>query len=177
MKRPVMVMPSVLLGLALVLAGCGGTSTSSGTSSKVSVTPPTSLIKSGTLTDCVDIEYSPMEFFSSASVTDPNQAVGFDVEGARAVAKAFGLQLQIKNTGFDALIPDLTAGRCDIVWTALFVSEKRLAGADAVPYIATGHVVLVAKGDPQNIQTLDDLCRKQVSVQTGAGLAQRIHSQ
>src|SRR5439155_20424503 len=144
MKRPFMVMPSVLLGLALVLVGCGGTSTSSGTSSKVSVTPPTSLIKSGTLTDCFDIEYSPMEFFSSASVTDPNQAVGFDVEGARAVAKAFGLQLQIKNTGFDALIPDLTAGRCDIVWTALFVSQKRLAVADAVPYMATGHVVMVA---------------------------------
>src|SRR5256884_9830136 len=139
MKRPLMVMPSVLLGLALVIAGCGGTSTASGTnpSSKVSVTPPTSLIKAGTLTDCVDIEYSPMEFFSSASVTDPNQAVGFDVEGARAVAKAFGLQLQIKNTGFDALIPDLTAGRCDIVWTALFVSEKRLPGAPSLPYMST----------------------------------------
>ena len=177
MKRPLIVMPSVLLGLALVIAGCGGTSTASGTSSKVSVTPPTSLIKSGTLTDCVDIEYSPMEFFSSASVTDPNQAVGFDVEGARAVAKAFGLQLQIKNTGFDALIPDLTAGRCDIVWTALFVSEKRLAVADAVPYMATGHVVMVPKGNPKNIKTLDDLCGKKVSIQTGGVVEQRINAQ
>ncbi len=177
MKRSLMVMPSVLLGLALVLVGCGGTSTSSGTSSKVSVTPPTSLIKSGTLTDCVDIEYSPMEFFSSASVTDPNQAVGFDVEGARAVAKAFGLQLQIKNTGFDALIPDLTAGRCDIVWTALFVSQKRLAVADAVPYMATGHVVMVPKGNPKNIKTLDDLCGKKVSIQTGGVVEQRINEQ
>src|SRR5438046_5016101 len=139
MKRPLIVMPSVLLGLALVIAGCGGPSTASGTSSKVSVTPPTSLIKSGTLTDCVDIEYSPMEFFSSASVTDPNQAVGFDVEGARAVAKAFGLQLQIKNTGFDALIPDLTAGRCDIVWTALLVSDKPLAAADSLHFMRARH--------------------------------------
>src|ERR1700704_5605299 len=125
-----MIMPSVLLAVALATAACGGSSTSTGpgASTKVSVTPPTSLIKSGTLTDCVDIEYSPMEYFASASVTDPNQAVGFDVDGARAVAKAFGLQLQIKNTGFDALIPDLTAGRCDIVWTALFISQKRLGG-------------------------------------------------
>src|SRR5207247_6779768 len=47
MKRPLMVMPSVLLGLALVIAGCGGTSTSgTNPSSKLSVTPPTSLIKS-----------------------------------------------------------------------------------------------------------------------------------
>src|SRR5256714_13228294 len=137
MKRPLMVMPSVLLGLALVIAGCGGTSTASGTnpSSKVSVTPPTSLIKAGTLTDCVDIEYSPMEFFSSASVTDPNQAVGFDVEGARAGPKAFGLPTQIKNTRLDALIPDLTAGRCAIEWTPPFPSAKRLAGGDGRCYL------------------------------------------
>jgi polar amino acid transport system substrate-binding protein len=178
MKRPFMLMSSIVL-LALVTAACGGTSAATGASpsSKVSVTPPTSLIKSGTLTDCVDIEYSPMEFFSSASVTDPNQAAGFDVDGARAVARAFGLQLQIKNTGFDALIPDLTAGRCDIVWTALFVSPKRLAVADAVPYMATGHVVMVPKGNPKNIKTLDDLCGKKVSIQTGGVVEQRVNEQ
>ena len=179
MKRSLLAMPSVLLAVALATAGCGGSSTSAGTSAstKVSVTPPTSLIKSGTLTDCVDIEYPPMEYFASASVTDPNQAVGFDVDGARAVAKAFGLQLQIKNTGFDALIPDLTAGRCDIVWTGLFVSAKRLAVADAVPYMATGHVVMVPKGNPKNIKTLDDLCGKKVSIQTGGVVEQRVNAQ
>lgn len=178
MKRPVMVMPSIVL-LALVIAACGGTSTSTGASpsSQVTVSPPTSLLKAGQLTDCVDIEYSPMEYFASASVTDPNQAVGFDVDGARAVAKAFGLQLQIKNTGFDALIPDLTAGRCDIVWTALFVSQKRLAVADAVPYMATGHVVMVPKGNPKNIKSLDDLCGKKVSIQTGGVVEQRVNAQ
>src|SRR3984893_3713622 len=133
MKRPLMVMPSVLLAVALAPAACGSsTSTGTGATTKVSVTPPTSLIKSATLTDCVDIEYSPMEYFASASVTDPNQAIGFDVDGARAVARAFGLQLQIKNTGFDALIPDLTAGRCDIVWTARFVSARAAGGAGGV---------------------------------------------
>jgi polar amino acid transport system substrate-binding protein len=174
-----MIMPAVLLAVALATAACGGSSTSTGpgTSTKVSVSPPTSLIKSGTLTDCVDIEYSPMEFFASAGVTDPNQAVGFDVEGARAVAKAFGLQLQIKNTGFDALIPDLTAGRCDIVWTALFVSQKRLAVADAVPYMATGHVIMVPKGNPKSIKSLNDLCGKKVSIQTGGLVEQKINEQ
>jgi polar amino acid transport system substrate-binding protein len=174
-----MILPSLLLAVALATAACGGSSTSAGpgASTKVSVSPPTSLIKSGTLTDCVDIEYSPMEFFSSAGVTDPNQAVGFDVEGARAVAKAFGLQLQIKNTGFDALIPDLTAGRCDIVWTALFVSQKRLAVADAVPYMATGHVIMVPKGNPKSIKSLNDLCGKKVSIQTGGLVEQKINEQ
>jgi len=167
----------LLIALVAITAACGGTTSSPGSQTKVSVSPPTSLLKSGELSDCVDIEYSPMEYFASAGVTDPNQAVGFDVEGARAVAKAFGLTLNVRNTGFDALIPDLTAGRCDIVWTALFISQKRLAVADAVPYMATGHVIMVAKGNPKNIKSLDDLCGKKVSIQTGGLVEQRINDQ
>ena len=163
-------------GLMLVVAACGGTSSAS-TSTSAHASPPAGLLQSGQLSDCVDIEYSPMEYFSSASVTDPNQAVGFDVQGAKAVAKAWGVQLRIRNTGFDALIPDLTAGRCDIVWTALYVSEKRLAVADAVPYMATGQVIMVPKGNPKNIRSLDDLCGKKVSIQTGGLVEQRINDQ
>ena len=163
------------LGSMLVLAACGGTS-SAGTS-HASLPAPAGLLQSGQLSDCVDIEYSPMEYFPSASVTDPNKAIGFDVQGAQAVAKAWGVTLQVRNTGFDALIPDLTAGRCDIVWTALYVSQKRLAVADAVPYMATGQVVMVPKGNPKHIKTLDDLCGKKVSIQTGGVVEQRINDQ
>jgi len=163
------------LGSMLVLAACGGTS-SAGTS-HASLPAPAGLLQSGQLSDCVDIEYSPMEYFPSASVTDPNKAIGFDVQAAQAVAKAWGVTLQVRNTGFDALIPDLTAGRCDIVWTALYVSQKRLAVADAVPYMATGQVVMVPKGNPKHIKTLDDLCGKKVSIQTGGVVEQRINDQ
>jgi polar amino acid transport system substrate-binding protein len=131
------------------------------------IAPPTSLITPGKVTDCVDIEYPPMEMFPSTSVTDPNQAVGFDVEGAQAVAKAWNLPLTIRNVGFDALIPDLSAGRCDLVWTALYISDARLKIADAVPYMATGWVVMVPVGNPEAIKTKDDLCGKKVSIQTG----------
>src|SRR3989442_13840093 len=111
-----------------------------------------------------------MEFVSSASVADANQAVGFDVEGARAVAKAFGLQLQIKNTGFDALIPDLTAGRCDIVWAPLFVSQKRLAGADAVPFMGAGPPGMGSQGNPKKIKNLAGPPGKKGSIQKGGGV-------
>jgi polar amino acid transport system substrate-binding protein len=170
---------TLFVGAVLLLAACGGSSNQAGTtpSSQVKVTAPTSLLTAGQITDCVDIEYSPMEYFASASVTDPNQSTGFDVDGARAVARAFGLTLKIRNTGFDALIPDLTAGRCDIVWTALYISAKRTAVADAVPYMATGQVIMVTKGNPKNIKSLDDLCGKKVSIQTGGLVEQRINAQ
>lgn len=176
MKRPSRGIWFLPVALVLATTACGGTSSPS-PSSHASITPPTSLLKAGQLSDCVDIEYSPMEYFQSASVTDPNQATGFDVDGARAVAAAFGLQLQVRNTGFAALIPDLTAGRCDIVWTALYVSQKRLAVADAVPYMATGQVVMVPKGNPKGIKSLDDLCGKKVSIQSAGVVEQRINAQ
>jgi polar amino acid transport system substrate-binding protein len=136
----------------------------------VTVAPPTDLITAGTLTDCVDIEYPPMEFFP-ADVTDANQAIGFDVDAARAVADRFGLEIEIRNTAFAALIPDLQAGRCDIVWSALYVSDTRLEVADAVPYMATGQVVMVPVGNPKGIGQESDLCGKTISIQ-GGGLVQ-----
>ena len=135
------------------------------------IPPPTSLLTPGKIVDCVDIEYPPMEYFPSADVTDPNLAVGFDVDAAKAVAEKLGLEIEIRNTAFNALIPDLQAARCDIVWTALYVNETRLEVADAVPYMATGQVVMVKTGNAVGIHAEGDLCGKTVSVQ-GAGLVE-----
>jgi len=132
------------------------------------IAAPTSLLKAGELSDCVDIEYSPMEFFQP---TDPNKPVGFDVESYQAVVKKLGLTEKIVNTAFDGLIPALTAGRCDIVWTALYINDTRLKVADAVPYFKSSHQVMVPAGNPKNIKTAMDLCGKTISIQSG-GLVQ-----
>jgi polar amino acid transport system substrate-binding protein len=161
--------------------GSGGTSQAPGTgaaptqaataqATPVTIAPPEDLITAGTLTDCVDIEYPPMEFFPP-DVTEPNEAIGFDVDAAKAVADRLGLEIEIRSTGFDALVPDLQAGRCDIVWSALYVSETRLEVADAVPYMATGQVVMVPIGNPPGITQETDLCGKTISIQ-GGGLVQ-----
>jgi polar amino acid transport system substrate-binding protein len=141
----------------------------------VTIAPPTSLITPGTLTDCVDIEYPPMEFFPEG-VTEPSEAIGFDVDAAKAVADRFDLQIEIRNTAFDALIPDLQAGRCDIVWSALYVSESRLEVADAVPYMATGQVVMVPAGNEAGITQESDLCGKTISIQGGGLVQERIEA-
>jgi polar amino acid transport system substrate-binding protein len=134
---------------------------------------PTSLITAGQLVDCVDIEYPPLEYFETSDVTDPNLAIGFDVDAAKAVAAKLGLTMTIRNTGFDALIPDLTNKRCDIVWSGLFISDDRLKSADATPYMKTGHVVMVPTGNPKAIKTAMDLCGKAISIQTG-GLVEKV---
>ncbi len=181
----------VLAATALVLAACqgAGASPSVGPSTAPSTAPasvapsasqiaaPTSLMTAGQLVDCVDIEYPPLEYFESADVTDANAAIGFDVDAAKAVAAKLGLTITIRNTGFDALIPDLTTGgRCDIVWSGLFISDARIAVADAVPYMKTGHVVMVPTGNPKGIHVATDLCGKTISIQTG-GLVETVANQ
>ena len=133
-----------------------------------SIAAPTSLLKAGELSDCVDIEYSPMEFFKPDAPTTP---VGFDVEAYQAVIKKLGLTEKIVNTGFDGLIPALQAGRCDIVWTALYINDTRTKVADAVPYFKSSHQVMVPAGNPKGIKSETDLCGLTISIQSG-GLVQ-----
>ena len=165
-------MPLVAMGVAsVVLAACGGgpggSAEASGSTRPATIPAPTSLATAGELVNCVDIEYPPLEYFPSPDVTDPNAAIGFDVDAAREAAAAMGLRMTIRNVPFDALIPDLGAGRCDIVWSALFISEERLEVADAVPYMKTGDGVLVTAGNPEGLQGLEDLCGRTIAIQNG----------
>lgn len=125
-----------------------------------------SLVTKGTLTNCIDVEYPPMEYFSNGT---SGKIIGFDADGSTALAKALGLKIKLLNTSFDGLIPALNAGRCDIVWTALYLSNKRLAVADGVPYLQTGPGLVVKKGNPLKIQNLtSDLCGKKMAVQAAS---------
>lgn len=121
------------------------------------------LVTKGTLTNCIDVEYPPMEYFSNGS---SGKIIGFDADASAAVAKELGLKIKQLNTAFDGLIPALTAGRCDMVWTALYLSNKRLAVADGVAYLETGPGVVVAKGNPKKITDLSfSLCGTRIAVQ------------
>ena len=181
--RPYIKRVAALLAIGAIVAACTSTNAPASQSAAASaaastaasaaptptpIPPPTSLIKPGELSDCVDVEYSPMEFFAPAAPTKP---VGFDVESYQAVTKKLGLTEKIVNTAFDGLIPALQAGRCDIVWTALYINATRTKVADAVPYFKSSHQVMVPAGNPKGIKSETDLCGKTISIQSG-GLVQ-----
>jgi polar amino acid transport system substrate-binding protein len=134
------------------------------TASASAIAAPASLLKAGELSLCTDPTLPPMEYYEASA---PNTAVGFDVEEYEAIAKKLGLSTKIVSTPFAGLIPALAAGRCDLVIAALYISEKRLQVADAVPYLATAQLVLVPTGNPKNIKAEADLCGKSVSFQLG----------
>jgi polar amino acid transport system substrate-binding protein len=124
------------------------------------------LITKGVLTNCIDPEYPPMEYYSNGT---SGKIIGFDADSSAALAKELGLKIKQLATSFDGLIPALNAGRCDIVWTALYLSNKRLAVADGVPYLETGPGVIVKKGNPLKItDILFSLCGTRIAVQAAS---------
>ena len=135
----------------LGLAGCSSSSSGS-----------LQLIKDGTLTVCSDTSYPPQESLDSS-----NNAVGSDIDLAKELAKRMNLTLAVKSTTFDSIIPALQGGSCDIIISAQTITAERQAAVDMIPYFAAGQSFVVLKGNPQSINTIDDLCGKTVAAEKG----------
>lgn len=110
-----------------------------------------------------DIEYPPLEFYGEGSATPQ----GFDVDLAHAIAKRLGVQARFVNfTDLEGLLPALVAGRFDVVMSGMSDSpEHRAAGVSFIDYLLSGTSILVPKGNPKAVQSLDDLCGQTVAVQ------------
>jgi polar amino acid transport system substrate-binding protein len=157
---------SVMVGLSLLFAACGGASTSGSAPTptvKASIAAPTDLITSGTLTVGSDTTYPPQEFVDTAS----GQAIGFDIDLITAMAQRMGLKTVVKKANFNTIIDDLSAHRYDVVISAITINDQRKQKADFVPYFNAGESLLVQKGNPDKITSVKDLCGKNVGVQDG----------
>jgi polar amino acid transport system substrate-binding protein len=124
--------------------------------------PAGQLIKAGVLTVCSDTSYAPQE-----SLDASNKAVGSDIDLATEIAKRLNLTISVKSTVFDSIIPALQGSNCDIIVSAQTITKEREAVVDMIPYFAAGQSFVVLKGNPQNIQTIDDLCGKTVAAEKG----------
>ncbi|WP_188584737.1 ABC transporter substrate-binding protein [Gordonia jinhuaensis] len=151
----------------VVLSACGS---SDSQSTAASGSAPAGLMKSGTLSVCTDPEYPPMEYLDNGNTAEPT---GFDSDGARALGKLWGLDVKFVNVSFDGLIPALTAKRCDITWSALYISDERERVADGTAFMKTGPGLLVRTGDT-SIKSTADLSGKTVAVQSGGANEQTL---
>jgi polar amino acid transport system substrate-binding protein len=115
----------------------------------------------GTLTVGSDIAYAPIEFFD-----EQNNPVGLDVDLANAMGGVLGVDVVFENAGFSTLLPSLDAERYDVIWSAMTVNPERTAVVDFVEYFLAGFGIIVAEGNPEGIQSQNDLCGKVVAVQS-----------
>ncbi|MET9085687.1 ABC transporter substrate-binding protein [Streptomyces sp. NPDC004237] len=166
---------------ALVLTGCGDQTDKggdTGSSSSTSSAPlasklPDSIRKAGVIKVGSDIAYPPVEYMENG------KAVGVDPDIAAALGKQLGVTFQFQNGKFDNLIVGLQADRFNVIMSAMNDTKNRQNGIDSdtgkkvgngvdfVDYFTAGTSILVQKGNPKGIKSLDDLCGKVVALQKG----------
>lgn len=150
---------------AVSMAACG--SADAGSSSSAAVTAAggsAKTIHQGTLTIGTNVPFSPMEFFGP----DGKTITGADIDLAREVAKRMGLKADVKNIGWDGLIPAEKSNRFDIVVASIGDFIERQPQIDFVDYLTVQAAVIVRSKDAATIKNAMDLCGKKAGATKGA---------
>ncbi|MER5795889.1 ABC transporter substrate-binding protein [Streptomyces sp. NPDC001980] len=165
---------------ALILTGCGDQTdkgsdngSSSSSSAPLASKLPDDIRKAGVIKVGSDIAYPPVEYMENG------KAVGVDPDIADALGKQLGVKFEFQNGKFDNLIVGLQANRFNVIMSAMNDTKDRQdgidsdtgkkvgSGVDFVDYFTAGTSILVQKGNPKGIKSLDDLCGKVVALQKG----------
>lgn len=154
----------------LALSGCSASASESTNTAEPGVesSAPAGLVSEGSLTACIDPEYPPLEYYADGSGGD---IIGFDADGIRALAEAWGVEAKMEVTSFDGLMPGLQAGRCDMIFGGLYESEERKAVADSVSIMNAGPAVLASPETAKTLNGPGDLCGLRVATQAASSNA------
>ncbi|UNS98897.1 ABC transporter substrate-binding protein [Streptomyces tubbatahanensis] len=163
---------------ALLLAGCGDQTDgaqsggSSGGKAELSGKLPDKIRNAGVIKVGTDAAYKPMEYKEGADI------VGLDVDIAEAMGEKLGVRFQFTNGTFDGLITSMQTGRFDMIMSAMTDTKERQKGldddgkeagkgVDFVDYLSAGSSILVRKGNPEKIDSVDQMCGEKVATQRG----------
>ncbi|MFE2108261.1 ABC transporter substrate-binding protein [Kitasatospora sp. NPDC059463] len=159
---------------ALLLSGCGGGGTTAQDPlQEIRAKLPKAQQSAKVLRIGMDVNYPPVEFRGGDGKPD-----GLDPDIAAALGRILDLRVEYVDTPFDKLLPGLQGKQYDVVMSALSDIRERREGVDDagkpagpavdfVDYFIAGTSMVVAKGNPKGIRTLDDLCGRTVAVQSG----------
>ena len=99
------------------------------------------ILKRGTLLVGMEAGYMPFEMRAKTG-----KIIGFDVDMAKAMAKAMGVKVKFINTNWDGIIPSLMTKKFDIIASGMTITQKRNLKINfANPYISVGQTVLLNK--------------------------------
>lgn len=157
-----------IVALLLLTGACGGDdSEDSGDATDTTALATGSglegLVEDGVLTVCSDTPYEPFEFEG-----DDGEQTGYDIELLRAIAKDADLSLEVKDLPFDGILGSLAAGECDVVASAVTITEERAQQVDfSDPYFDADQSLLVRAEDAEAYATLVGLVGQRIGVQGG----------
>jgi polar amino acid transport system substrate-binding protein len=122
-----------------------------------------------------DVSYAPVEFYDAFApdvldrpVGEPEPQVrGIDPDLATELGRKLGVRFTFVNTAFDQLIPSLQADKFDAIISSMTATPERAREISFLEYFQAGTSILVARGNPERIGSLADLCGQTVTLQAG----------
>ena len=126
---------------------------------------PAELQQGGTITMAADLHYPPTSFLAD----DNKTPVGYNVDIARLLGEALGLEVEVVNVSWDGVIPGIAANRYDFTATNMSPTPERLQVLDMITYWEAGSSLIVTKGNPLDLSLADQSpCGKKIAVMTGS---------
>lgn len=100
----------------------------------------------GTLHYFHDSTLEPMSY-----VGGNGQSLGYEVELVYLIAKELGMELEITQGAFNALIPMLTSGRADIASGSISITQERRESIDFATAHYTGGTVMLVRSEDMGV--------------------------
>ena len=122
--------------------------------------PELNTVEKGKLVMVTNAEFEPWEYMEGGKI------IGIDAEIAEAIAGKLGLTLEIENTAFDSIIPELASGKGDIGIAGMTVTEDRKQNVDFTQtYAKAAQVIIVPEA--ADVKGLADLKDMKIGVAQG----------
>ena len=97
-----------------------------------------------------DISWAPFEWVAKGT----SEQIGFDLDVMRSIAILEGVEIEIRDTAFDSIIPGIKLGQFDIGASGISITEERDKVVDfSPPYWRTEQAIVVRGDSNLNIVT------------------------
>ena len=111
------------------------------------------IIQKGELRVALEPGYMPFEMKDKKG-----RIIGYDVDIAKAMAKAMGVKLKIEETAFDGIIAGLLTNKYDIIISGMTITQQRNLKINfSDPYLVVGQTILLNKKLESKIKKVKDL--------------------
>jgi polar amino acid transport system substrate-binding protein len=151
-----------LIGLTMSVAACGGASSDAPDKGEFHENLPQAIQDEGVLMIGGSTTVPPYLYEESGDV------LGFEKDFMEELGDILEVKIDLQDTGFDALVPSLQSGRIDVAMGDFTDTVERQEAVDFVDYTKSFQGLLVTKGNPEDISTLEDLCGATVAGAQGS---------
>ena len=129
-----------------------------------------SIVSRGELRVGMEPGYMPFEMKDTKG-----KIIGFDVDMAKAMAKAMGVKLKIVPISWDGIIGGLLTNKYDIIMSGMTITQERNLKVNfADPYIIVGQTLLVRKSVAKKLNKAKDLDKSKYTIATKLGVTGEI---